>query len=126
MAWADVAYKFLEICQPYVGYFVGFFLLWMITIISDRSLISLIRELIDEFGNLLERKTNLKSFNALGLILLFVIILFLFHGRLGDIVLPGMKDSHSPDLYLQALYMFVVLIFGAIALASIQLAKYQK
>jgi hypothetical protein len=121
----DVGYKFLEIIEPYAGYMIGLVLLWLVTLLSDRSLVSLFRELVDEFGNLIERKGNAKSLNALGLLVMFAIILFLFHGRLGDLFLP--KDGeHTPNLGLQGLYVFVVLIFGGFVLISISLGRHQR
>lgn len=121
----DVAFKFLGIIEPFAGYIIGFFLLWLVTIISDRSLASLLKELINEFGGLLERKADAKSANALGLLLMFVLILFLFHGRLGDIVLPKGGD-HGPGLMVQGLNVFLVLIFGGSILISLKIAHYQK
>jgi hypothetical protein len=122
----DVAYKALEIIQPYVGYIIGFILFWLISILSDKSLINIVGELIGEFGALLERKPNAKSTNALGLLFMLMLILFLFHGHVADIFLPTSSDPRAGDLALQGLYVFIVLIYGGAVLLSLRLTKYQK
>jgi hypothetical protein len=126
MSGYDIAYKVLEIVEPYAGYIIGFILFWLVSLLSDRSLITILRELISEFGNLLERKPNAKPANALGLLLMFVLILFLFHGHLSDILLPAKADAHANDIALQGLYVFLVLIFGGAILISMRLSKYQR
>jgi hypothetical protein len=122
----DVAFKILGIIEPYAGYIIGFILFWALSKLSDKSLITIVKELIGEFGSLLERKPNAKSANALGLLLMFLLILFLFHGHLSDLLLPAASDEHASNLALQGLYVFVVLIFGAAILASLHLTKYQR
>jgi hypothetical protein len=126
MTWADVAYKFLELIQPYVGFLIGFLLLWLVTYISDKSLVTLIKELIAEFSELLQLKVSAKAINALGILLMFVVVLFLFHGKLADVLLPSNGSGHEKNLYLQGLYVVMTLGFGGCALVSVHITKYRR
>jgi hypothetical protein len=122
----DVAYKFLDMIQPYVGYILGCALFWLISYISDRSLLSIFKELLSEFGDLLERKSNSKSANALGLLLMFFLIVVLFHGRVGEMFLSSEGGGHGESLSAQGLNLFLVIVFGGAILLSLHISRYEQ
>jgi len=126
MTWPDVASQAITAFRPYLIYFVGLFLFWLLLRITDQTMMGLVHGLLNEFGNLVERKGNAKSANALGIILFFVLAVYLFNGGISHIVLPEKgSEAHTTEL-MSGIYTAVLFIFGGVVLLSIWLTKYQR
>src|SRR5262249_50845647 len=101
----DFAFKVLEPVLPYI---FGAALLWFVLKITDQSFNSLISGIWSELRGVIEGQfINLRGVNAIGVFLLFLLAIFLFHGKLGDILVPTHRDlAHD------AIYAVVFVFFG--------------
>src|SRR4051794_33973517 len=105
---------------------LGLSALWLVTKITDLSLKSIVHDTIEEFRQLLQAKINGKAANALGTILLFVLIVYLNFGGLGHIALPEKQAGTHIDLYRAAANVIYLFIFGGVLLLSLRLTKYMR
>jgi hypothetical protein len=125
MTWPEVVSQGISAIQPYLLYFVGLLLLWLLAKITDQSLMGLVKGLVSEFGSLLERKIHPKSINAMGILLLGLLVVFLFSGGLSHIVLPEKGTAEHTDLIIEkGIYATVIFIFGGVIIFSIKVTKY--
>jgi hypothetical protein len=106
---------------------VGVIALWLVAKITDISLKTIVHDTIEEFRHLLEAKINLKAANALGLILMFVLILYLNFGGLSHISLPEKGSAaHPVDLVKTGANILYVFMFATVLILSIRLTKYTR
>ena len=123
MSWPEVADRALGLIQPYMQYFVGLFCLWWITKIADQSLKSLLSDVVSEFAGLVEAKWNVRTVNAMGLVLLFLLAIFLFFGGVSHIMLPESGGtSHGADMT-KGLYVAVLFVFGTFLILCVWMTK---
>ena len=124
MTWAEALVAIVKEFRPlfYVGF--GLFALYIIVKITDHSIVILVSETVDEFKKLLEAKVSAKAANALGMLLLFALALYLYHGGLSHLVLPEKhsEGSHG-ELAKLAINAVVILLFGCFQLISILISK---
>ncbi len=105
---------------------LGLGALFLVTRITDQSLRSIVHDTIEEFRHLLEAKINSKAANALGTILLFVLIIYLNFGGIAHIAVPDKQAGVHFDLYRAAANVIYLFIFGGVLLLSLRLTKYMR
>jgi hypothetical protein len=118
---SEMASKLLDMFSAHLQAAGALFLLWLLMKITDRSLVSTVREIIGELSAL--GKISPKGINVLGGILLFALTIFLFFSGLAHIILPDLKHPHGTSDVTRAIYVSVMAFFGAYFLICIALTK---
>ena len=109
------------------GVLFSLFIFWLIALITDHTIASILELTIREAKSFLSGKKSIKSVNALTTVLAVILVVFLFHSSISDIVIPEMRDAGSnSELIRLGLYEAVFVTFGVIAILSLMVAKHEK
>ena len=121
MTWPEFFAKLLSVLEPYIPFAFALLFLGILIKITDRSLLSTVREIIRELPSL--GQMNPKGMNVLGGILTFAIAVFLYFAGLAHIVLPDGKHAASASDVSRIVSLLVVVAIASYFIVCITVTK---
>ncbi len=121
MTWPALLHEIWQDLRPYLPYGVGLLILWGLKRVAGESLPEMVAGAWKEITEFLTAKINLKSANALTVVLLALLIAYLFGSPLRDLFLPTATEHE--DYFMAGVHTFNIVLFGAVAIYSIKLGR---
>ena len=120
----EFANKVWDGIAPYLGYFVALGLLWGLNKVAGETFPAMLAGGWEELKNVLQGKTNLKSLNAVGVVILALLVLVLFGASpLHDLFLPNQPGGDQADHIEEGIFAFLIFFFGATLIGSLWISR---